>query len=565
MPNIINISPGRQKFIVYCSLVTIVLAVFWQLNHFNFINLDDDIYVTENYHVQSGITWSGICWAFSTTYADFWHPLTWLSLILDYQFYGLHPGLFHITNLILHVLSTLLLFWIFNRMTGAVWESAFVAALFAIHPLHVESVARISQRKDVLSVFFGMLTLCLYVYYTEKPAIKRYLPVLFTYLLALMSKPMVVTLPVIMILLDYWPLSRYRLISTLQKSNFILWQLKEKFPFFLLSGLFSVITIYAHYKPTVKEFPLSTHIANAFVSFVTYLVKTFLPYNIAFIYPFPEQFSLWQVTGAVILIIFISLSAITMARYVPHFFTGWLWYMITLLPVLGIIEVGTHAMAGRYHYLPSIGIGIMIAWGVPRLFNNENMRKKILFPVATVYISLMAVLTWQQCGYWENSGTLFEHDLRVTTDNYVAHNHLASYFVEKGNFDKALYHYNQAININPDYFSAFQNRGVAYARQNQYTLALENISEAIRLKPDYAKGYYNRGIVFTKRGLYKKAKDDFDKAISLNPDYADAFIYRAFVLSNIGSDVSVCNDLKNACELGNCIVFHEAKAKGLCH
>ena len=564
MTNEIHLNPKTKIFVVYCLLATAAIAVFGQLNHFDFINLDDTIYVTENSHVQSGITGDGIRWAFSTTYADFWHPLTWLSLMLDYQFYGLHAGRFHLTNLILHILSTFLLFWLFNRMTGAVWKSAFIAALFAMHPLHVESVARISQRKDVLSAFFWILTLCLYVYYTEKPAIKRYLPVLFSFILALMSKPMVVTLPVIMILLDYWPLGRYRIESTMQTGHLMLWQLKEKLPFFILAASFSIITIYAHYKPAIKDFSLLYRIANALISFVTYLIKTFLPYNLAFIYPFPEHFPLWQISGAVVLIIFISIVVVAMARHTPPVFIGWLWFMITLLPVLGIIKVGTHAMAGRYHYLPSIGIAMMLAWGIPCLFNNEKRREKILFPAAIAYMIMMAVLTWQHCGYWKNSGTLFGHDLRVTSDNYVAHNNLASFLVEKGDSHTALYHYNKAILINPDYFNAHYNKGMVYAQRNQYQLALENISEAIRLKPDYAKGYYNRGIVYTKMEQYKKAKGDFDKAIFLNPDYADAFLYRAFVFFNMKDNASVCNDLRKACELGNCGTLEIAEAKGLC-
>src|SRR5208337_4566358 len=234
MLNKVNINPRKQKLIVYIALTVVTLAVFWQVNHYGFINLDDPVYIMENNHIQSGITLAGIRWAFSSTYAEFWHPLTWLSLMLDYQLHGLKAGGYHLTNLILHILSTLLLFWLFNRMTGAIWRSAFVAALFAVHPLHVESVAWIAERKDVLSAFFWMLTLCMYVYFTEKPVIKRYLPVVFCFVLALMSKPVVVTLPVILIFLDYWPLKRFEF----REGHFVLWQLKEKIPLFILSAVF---------------------------------------------------------------------------------------------------------------------------------------------------------------------------------------------------------------------------------------------------------------------------------------------------------------------------------------
>jgi hypothetical protein len=293
MLNKLNINPRKQKLIVYIALTVITLAVFWQVNHYAFINLDDPVYVTENSHIQSGITLDGFRWAFSSTYAEFWHPLTWLSLMFDYQLHGLNAGGYHVTNLILHILSTLLLFWLFNRMTGMMWRSAFVAAFFALHPLHVESVAWIAERKDVLSAFFWMLTLCLYVYYTEKPVMKRYLPVVFCFVLALMSKPMVVTLPVILILLDYWPLERlqsqkvttnltnvmpvstnqsiqetkpeegtlnesmspphkWKLPKTRIAEIIPLWQIWEKIPFFVLSAVFSIITIYAQFNPSVK-------------------------------------------------------------------------------------------------------------------------------------------------------------------------------------------------------------------------------------------------------------------------------------------------------------------------
>jgi hypothetical protein len=325
MLNKINISPQRQILIVYIVLTVVTLAVFWQVNQYDFINFDDDVYVTQNSHIQSGITLDGFRWAFSTTYAEFWHPLTWLSLMFDYQLHGLNAGGYHLTNLILHIISTLLLFWLFNRMTGAIWRSAFIAALFALHPLRVESVAWISERKDVLSAFFWMLTLCLYVYYTEKPVIRRYLLVLLCFACGLMSKSMVVTLPIVMILLDYWPLGRLQSqkigpnlmtdimpISTKQgkqknkskkgalKKNISppnnrklsetkiagiipLWQLREKIPFFIFSAIFSIITLYAQYNMYVKHplHPLGFRIANAPVFFVTYLEKIFWPHDLA--------------------------------------------------------------------------------------------------------------------------------------------------------------------------------------------------------------------------------------------------------------------------------------------
>jgi regulator of sirC expression with transglutaminase-like and TPR domain len=559
MLNKINISPSRQKLIVCIVLTILTLVVFWQVNQYDFV-FDDLAYVTGNSHVQSGITLDGFSWAFSTTDSEFWHPLTWLSLMFDYQLYGLNAGGYHLTNRILHILSTLLLFWLFCRMTGAIWKSAFVAALFALHPLHVESVAWIAERKDVLSGFFWMLTLCLYVYYTEKPAIKRYLLVLFSFVCALMSKPMVVTLPVIMILLDYWPLGRFQS----HKSNLILWQLKEKIPFFIFSIIISIITLYAQYKPFVKHFSFYSRIANAPVSFVTYLEKTFWPHDMAVFYPFSIQIPVWQVVGSILLIIVISIAVVAMMKRMPYLFVGWLWYAITLLPVIGIIQVGDFAMADRYHYLPSIGIAVMLAWGVPLLFPHEDMRKKILCPAVIIALAILAVLTWQQCGYWKNNTTLFSNALQVTKDNYLAHNNLGLTLFTEGNTEEAIYHYNKAIRIKTKYTDAYFNRGVAYFKLGQYQRAIEDYNESIRLKPHYADVYKNRGSAYFKLAQYQRAIDDYSEAIHLKPDYIDVYINRGLAYSMQGNNELVCRDAHKACDLGNCIMLESSKGREFC-
>ena len=518
-PNKMNISPRRQILIVYVFLAIVTLAVFWQVSQFEFINFDDDFYITKNFHIQSGITLDGIRWALSTTYADLWHPLIWLSFMFDYQLYGLNPGGYHLTNLILHILSTLLLFWLFNRMTGAIWKSAFVAALFALHPLHVESVAWIAERKDVLSAFFWMLTLCFYVYYTEKPAVRRYLLVLFCFVLALMSKPMVVTLPAIMILLDYWPLNRFES----KKDNLFLWQLKEKIPLFVLSAVIIIITICTPDHPNAAKFPVSSRIANAPVSFVTYLEKTFWPHDLAVYYTFSDQLPVWQVLGAALLILVISAAVIAAVKRLPYLLVGWLCYAIILLPVIGIVQIGNHAMADRYTYLPLIGIGIMLAWGIPLLFKREDMRKKILFPAGITALGILAVFSWQQCGYWKNSIILFNHALQVTKDNYLIHSCLANTLVEEGKIDEAIDHFNQAIHITPNYADNYNNRGYAYAKLGRYQPAIDDYNKAIILKPDLADAYNNRGAAYTKLGRHDRAGVDYEEAIRLNPDLADSY------------------------------------------
>jgi protein O-mannosyl-transferase len=479
MLNKINIDSKKKILIIYIVVTLAAVAAFWQVYQYDFVNIDDNIYVTENSHIQSGITPDGVIWAFSTKYAELWNPLIWISFMLDYQLYGLNAGGYHLTNLILHILSTLLLFWLFNRMTGMIWRSAFVAALFALHPLHVESVAWIAERKDVLSAFFWMLTLCLYVHYTEKPAIKRYMLVLFCFACALMSKPMVVTLPVIMILLDYWPLGRFE--SQRYKTNLILLQLKEKVPFFILSAVFSIMTIYAHHNRSIEHFPFISRLANALVSFITYTGKTFWPNDMAVYYPFPEQIPLWQVSGAILLIMLISVFVIITVRRLPYLFVGWMWFMTAILPVIGILQDMDQAMADRYHYLPSIGIAIMLAWGIPLLFPNENRRKYFLFAAAMSFLIIMSVLTWKQCGYWENSIKLSKHTLQATKNNFVAHKCLADALLTEGKNEEAIYHYNEAIRMYPDFANAYNNRGSAYFNQDNRISGCRDAKKACEL------------------------------------------------------------------------------------
>ena len=580
----------QKKLIIYVIFVVVTLAVYWQVHQFDFVDLDDFVYVSENLNIQSGITPESVRWTFSTTHADFWHPLTWLSLMFDYQLYGLNAGGYHLTNLILHILSTLLLFWLFHRMTHEIWKSAFVAAFFALHPLHVESVAWVSERKDVLSAFFWMLTLCCYVYYTEKPLIKRYLLVLVSFVLALMSKPMVVTLPVIMILLDYWPLKRFES----QKGNLFLWQIKEKWPLFILSGVFAFITIYVQHDPSGSYFPWTSRLANAPVAFIMYLAKTFWPFSLAVFYPFPAQIPLWQVMATICLIILITAVVTAMAKRLPYLFVGWLWYAIIIMPVIGIVQVGNHSMADRYTYLPLIGISIGLAWGAPLLFRS----KKILFPAAITFLAFLTFLTWKQCGYWRNSLTLFDRTLQITKDNYIAHGTLGIALFKEKNIDKAIEHYNQAIlirpdyykpydsrgiaydklglyqraiedfnvaiHLNPEYFACYNNRGASYDKSGQHQKALEDYNVAIRLQPDYADAYNNRGIVLFKLSQRQKALEDFSKAIHFNPRFADAYNNRAVVYLNQNNMVSGCLDARKACELGICTTQQAAANRGLC-
>ena len=614
MLNKININPDRKKLIVYVVLTVVTFAIFWQVNHYDFVNLDDHSYVTKNSVIQYGITLDGFLWAFSTRYNDLWHPLVWLSFMFDDQLHGLNAGGYHLTNVILHIMSALLLFWLFNRMTGTIWRSAFVAALFALHPLHVESVAWIAERKDVLSAFFWMLTLCLYVYYTEKPVVSRYLPVLVCFACALMSKPMVITLPIVMILLDCWPLNRLQSqkimtnmpevlpVSTKKekkKNKFKkealkknipapndrklpepriagiipIWQLKEKIPFFILSAILVIITLYTPNTldisdtPYLKQFPLISRLANAPVALVTYLGKTFWPHDMAVFYPFPAQIPLWQVLGASLLILVISVAVIVMVKRMPYFFAGWMWFSITIAPVIGIIQVSItapYAMADRYHYLPSIGLAVMLAWGIPTLIKSNEIRKKLLFPAGIIFLAILSFLSWNQCVYWKNSIELWNHTLKVTDNNWLAYDSRGNAYNDLGNYKQAIENLNRAIGINPGSENSYLNRGNAYYGLGNYRQAIEDYGRAIEIYPDYADAYNNRGTAYNDIGSYRQAIEDYGRAIEIKPGYPDTYYNRGFVYLNHGDNISGCRDAQKTCELRNCKLLEWAKGKGYC-
>ena len=601
-----NIEPKKQIIILYIVLTLAALAVFWQVNQYAFVTFDDNVYITGNHHIRSGVTTDGFFWALGTKYFGLWNPLVWLSFMFDYQLYGLNAGGYHLTNLILHILSTLLLFWLFNRMTGMIWRSAFVAAVFALHPLHVESVAWISERKDTLSAFFWMLTLCLYVYYTEKPNIKKYILVLSCFVLALASKPMVVTLPAIMILLDYWPLGRLQQRAVAPDPNvkpvsnskgkkktknqkeelnknisppddrklpekmiadiIPSWQLREKIPFFILSAVISVITLYTPDKRETfsKSFLLWSKIVNAPVAFMTYLEKIFWPYDLSVFYPFSDQIPLWLILASALFIIIISSVIILTVKRLPFLFVGWLWYAVALLPVIGIIKVGNFSMADRYTYLPSIGIAVGLAWGMPLLFPRKDLRKKILFPAGAAIIAFMAVLSWQQCGYWKNSMELFNHALLVTKDNALAHNNIGFAFIAEGRIEEAIGHYDKAISIEKNSADHYNNRGVAYEKSRQYQRAIEDYNEAVRLKPDYAEAYFNRGNVYGELGQYSHAVENYNEAVRLKPDYVEAYNNRGNSYLNQGNTQLGCPDAQKVCTWGDCRLLEIARSKRDC-
>lgn len=556
----LNIISKKNTTVIYIFLILIILSVFGQVHQYDFINLDDPFYVTNNGYVQSGISMEGIRWAFSTTYAQYWHPLTWLSLMLDYQIFGFNAGAYHIINVCFHILNTLLLFWLFQRMTGEVWKSFFVAAVLALHPLQVESVSWIAKRRDLLCAFFFMLTLCFYVFYAEKRVAGRYILVVFSFICSLMCKPMTVTLPIVMILIDYWPLNRIRLKdpgtyfanhveeeSTKAKQEVLkenafphpnfksvktkfakmipLWQLKEKIPFFVLSVVFSIITLNALDNLHMKNFPFDSRLNNALFSFVTYLVKIIWPHNLTVLNLFTDEIPVWQCLGSAVLFIVISVVLILVMKQLPYLFVGWCWYTITILPTLGFIQYGYLAMSDHHIYLPLVGIGIMLVWGIPDLFTNESIRNKILFPMGIVIIVIMACIAWRQCGYWKNNVKLYNNTLKLTKNNFVAYNNIGLAKYKENKIQDAIDYYNIAIDINTSYAGAYINRGSAYNALGQYQKAINDSTEAIRLDPYEPKAYYVRGDAYARLGQYQQAIKEFDKGIQIKVKLNDTTGY----------------------------------------
>jgi protein O-mannosyl-transferase len=511
---------GRQLQLVVCLLLTaLTLAVFWQVQFNDFILYDDPSYVTSNRHVQSGLTGRGIFWALTTTDVSNWHPLMWLSLMLDFDLFRLNPAGYHWTNLLFHIANTILLFTVFRRMTEDIWRSAFVAALFAIHPLHVESVAWISERKDVLSAFFWILTMWAYIRYTEHRGTGNYLMLIAAFVLGLMAKPMLVTLPFVLLLLDVWPLRRLPIPFTCFNKTLpddvggreIAWPhaLWEKLPLFFLAFLSIVITYLAQMSwnavGSLEAFPLDIRLSNALIAYVQYMMKLIWPTDLAFFYPYVVWWSPWVIAGAAFLLAGLTFLILKRMGTRPYLTVGWLWYLGTFVPVIGIVQVGSQAMADRYTYIPLIGLFMMIAWGVPELFGNWRFRKMFLSVLSGVVLTVLALSSWQQVQYWRNSVTLFEHALSVTSGNYLAHNNLGVALSLAERTEEAVCHYSAALLIKPDYTDAHNNLGVTLAVQGKVDAAIGHYTQALLISPDHEKARANLAAALVRREGQRKA------------------------------------------------------------
>jgi len=523
------------KFLVCLLLIVGTFTAFWQVQHHDFIELDDHVYITDNNHVQEGFTKKGIIWAFTTFHVANWHPLTWMSHMLDCQLFGLRPGMHHLTSLLLHTANSVLLFLLLRMMTDALWRSAFVAALFALHPLHVESVVWIAERKDVLGAFFWLLTMWAYAHYAERQRFSRYLLALLFFAMGLMAKPMLVTLPFVLLLVDYWPLNRLQFGQPRNDSNLRIKKLSiyhvvwEKIPFFVLAGISSVLTLLAQQKAgalkTLDVLPLKIRTANALVSYISYIGKMIWPQNFAVFYPYPGIVPMWQTVGAGLSLICLSVLSAMLVRRERRFSyvaVGWLWYLGTLVPVIGLVQVGSQAMADRYTYIPLIGLFIIISWGFYDFVSSwKNQRIVLAISTGVVLFALMAC-TWLQVGLWKNSITLFKHALNVTDNNYKAHNLLGIALERQGRPKGALNHYSEALRIKPDYAEAHYNIGKVFMRQGRLKESLGYYSEALGIKPDYADAHNNLGVALARQGRLKEAINHFYEALRINPDLSHA-------------------------------------------
>jgi Tfp pilus assembly protein PilF len=515
----------HKSLIVMAVLTIIVLVVFWQVHSFEFLNYDDDKYVSENIHIRTGFAWQNIKWVFTNEHASNWHPLTGLSHILDCQLFGPRPGLHHLVNLLFHIINTLLLFVVLRKMTAAFWQSAFVAALFALHPLHVESVAWISERKDVLSTCFWILTMAAYFSYVQKPNTVRYVFVLVLFALGLMAKPMLVTLPFVLLLLDYWPLNRLDSVDGRQFYHLV----REKIPFLILSAVSSVITFIVQKNAgAVQQFevlPLAVRAPNAVVSYAKYILKMIWPTRLAVFYPHPgEKLPLGQVLMAAVSLVIITIFVIRFTKKYKYLSVGWFWYLGTLIPVIGLVQVGGQAMADRYTYIPFIGLFIIVAWGTNDLLIRWKYRKIALEISAMASILVLSLLTGIQTAYWRNSETLFEHTLKVTNENYVAHNNLALALSQHDKFDEALNHLYTALRINPNFFDAYNNLGMVYIKLDRCPEAIQACLQAIRINPANPLPYSNLGVIYLRTKQYQQAIQNFQKAIRIKPDLDQAHV-----------------------------------------
>ncbi|HEY3490931.1 MAG TPA: tetratricopeptide repeat protein [Candidatus Deferrimicrobiaceae bacterium] len=550
------------------ALALLVTLLYFRVAHFPFIQVDDTEYVIENQAVHRGLTAGNLAWAFTTFDNANWHPLTWLSYMADVSLFGVNPGGHHLVNLLFHLANTLLLFDLFRRLTGKIWESGLVAALFAVHPLHVESVVWIAERKDVLSTFFFFATMRVYLRYAAFPGAAGYAAVLGSFALGLLSKPMLVTLPFCLLLIDYWPLERLTVASARRL-------LLEKVPLFALSAAGSVLTILAQREGaaigSLVHFPFGIRVGNAVVAYVDYLSKAIVPVGLSVFYPHPMgTLSPVRVAVSGILLATMTVLAVVAGRKRRWLAVGWFWYIGTLVPVIGLVQVGTQAMADRYTYIPLVGFFLILAWGGSELAGRLRMPHRMVAGGVLAWILALCACTWNQVAYWRGVGPLFARAVEVTEGNAFAHTVLGAAAFEQGSDNAAIRHLEEALRIHPDFPDAHLNLGLVYERQGKLGAAEAQLREAVRLFPDDAKANFNlwrvlrklgraeeppsrwpepdgrsgkgaaehdrAGLYLAGLGKFEEAAEQFRQALRANPDDADASYNLGLAYVKLGRD-----------------------------
>jgi len=532
-------SAHRQVLGVCFFLVVITWLVFGQTVRYDFVNYDDNEYVYANPAITSGLTPHGIIHAFSGTHARNWHPLTTLSHMVDCQLWGASAGGHHFTNIVLHTIAVVLLFLVLKQMTGAIWQSAFVAALFAIHPLHVESVVWISERKDVLSAVFFMLTLGAYAHYVRSPSVGRYLTMSILFALGLMSKPMLVTVPLVLLLLDYWPLQRFGGRSSIKRSAL------EKIPLLTLSAAAGVATLVVQQSSlaVVEQLPLVSRIGNGLVSCMIYVKQMIWPVGLAVFYPHPgDQLPVWEIGLAIVLLGLVSAGAIALRHKRPYLVTGWFWYLVMLLPVIGLIQVGSQAHADRYTYLPQIGLYVLLAWGTTDALASRfttgrvrrGLERRILAVTASVALIALAWCAHVEASYWRNGESLWGRALAVTSGNFMAHDGLGDYLANRGRLDEAIDQFQKALNIAPGYPELETNLILALTKKGRTDEAIPHLQTLLKQDPNNAQAHYNLGNALQKKGDSQGAIAAYEKALSIQARYPAAHYYLGIALDQNG-------------------------------
>jgi tetratricopeptide (TPR) repeat protein len=541
------LNPKQRLYLVICAgLIAAVAAVYWPVCNYEFIHYDDNSYITENENVKDGLSWNGFKWAFTTGCASNWHPLTWLSLMLDCELFGVKAGPMHVVNVLFHIANTILLFLVFTRITKGIWQSAFIAALFALHPLHVESVAWVTERKDVLSTFFWLFTMLFYVLYVERQSLGRYIAVLVLFAFGLMAKPMLVTLPFVLLLLDYWPLERLG-----RQKTSVKWLIIEKIPMIVLSVVSSVITFIVQQRGGAviesEQLLFSERIANTLTSYISYIGKMFWPSRLAVFYPHPvNRIAVNEVAVCAVILILITVVLLYFGRRCKYLAVGWLWYLGTLVPVIGIVQVGAQAMADRYTYIPLIGIFIIIAFSAAQLLEKLYSGKIIPAVLAGVCLVACTVVTSQQLKCWKDSLSLFRHALDVTENNYVMLNNYANVLNKLGRQDEAAAQLAEAVRLAPNSLEILFNYGNMLKDMGKIAQAIEQFEIAIKIKPDDKLSHYGLGLALAAKGDYEGAIKQYQIYAESGTDIADIRQKLAMDLARSGKVDDAVNQFQRA-------------------